>query len=131
MVENCFAVAVFCICGALIAVILKQYCSEHSMLLAIGASASVLTAFVVLIEPEVSELREMFESAGVSESFISLMFKALAICCITHITAELCRDSGEGAIASAAELWGRGALAVLSLPLVHYFLQLINVIIKE
>lgn len=108
------------------AVVLKQYCSEHSAALSLAVSAAVMAAFIVLLEAPVNEIRRLFESAGVSEDYISAMFKVLAICCITHITAELCRDSGEGAIASAAELWGRGAVIVLSLPLLRSFLQLID-----
>lgn len=96
------------------------------MTAAIAISASVMTAFVVMLGGTVDEIRDIFNSAGISEDYISLIFKALAICCITHITAELCRDSGESAMASAAELWGRGAVTVLSLPVLKSFLQLIE-----
>ena len=112
--------------GALIAVILKHYCSEHSMAVTIAVCAEVMTFFVLLFEDAIAEIRDIFEMAGIAESYISIILKTLAICCITHITAELCRDSGEGAIASAAELWGRGAVLVLGLPVFKAFLQLID-----
>ncbi|MBQ9139019.1 MAG: stage III sporulation AC/AD family protein [Ruminococcus sp.] len=48
------------------------------------------------------------------------------MCIITRITSELCRDSGESAIASASELWGRGAVTLLSLPLVKAVLEQIS-----
>lgn len=115
--------------GALIAVILKQYCSEHSMAVTIAVCAGVMTFFVLLFDDTAAEIRDVFEMAGIAESYISIIFKTLAICCITHITAELCRDSGESAIASAAELWGRGAVIVLGLPVFRAFLQLIEKLI--
>ncbi|MCR4796087.1 MAG: hypothetical protein K5898_13155 [Ruminococcus sp.] len=130
MVENCFSVGAFCVVGALLAVILKQYCSEQSMMLSIAVCVSVIAMFAVFFGGAVEKLRIIFESAGVSESCISTIFKVLAICCITHISAELCRDSGEGAIASAAELCGRGAIIVLSLPIMSSFIQLIDKLIK-
>ncbi|MBQ6035196.1 MAG: hypothetical protein IJL33_06840 [Ruminococcus sp.] len=129
MVDSCFSVGAFCLVGALIAVILKQYCSEHSMALTIAVCAGVMTFFVLLFDDTAAEIRDVFEMAGIAESYISIIFKTLAICCITHITAELCRDSGEGAIASAAELWGRGAVLVLGLPVFRAFLQLIEKLI--
>ena len=129
MVDSCFSVGAFCLVGALIAVILKQYCSEHSMAVTIAVCAGVMTFFVLLFEDTLAEIRDIFEMAGIAESYISIIFKTLAICCITHITAELCRDSGEGAIASAAELWGRGAVLVLGLPVFRAFLQLIEKLI--
>ena len=129
MVDSCFSVGAFCLVGALIAVILKQYCSEHSMAVTIAVCAGVMTFFVLLFDDTAAEIRDVFEMAGIAESYISIIFKTLAICCITHITAELCRDSGEGAIASAAELWGRGAVLVLGLPVFRAFLQLIEKLI--
>lgn len=129
MVDSCFSVGAFCLVGALIAVILKQYCSEHSMAVSIAVCVGVMTFFVLLFDDAIDEIRDIFEMAGIAESYISIIFKTLAICCITHITAELCRDSGEGAIASAAELWGRGAVLVLGLPVFKAFLQLIDKLI--
>ena len=129
MVDSCFSVGAFCLVGALIAVILKQYCSEHSMAVTIAVCVGVMTFFVLLFDDAIDEIRDIFEMAGIAESYISIIFKTLAICCITHITAELCRDSGEGAIASAAELWGRGAVLVLGLPVFKSFLQLIDKLI--
>ena len=126
MVDSCFSVGAFCLVGALISVILKQYCSEHSMAVTIAVCVGVMTFFVLLFDDAIDEIRDIFEMAGIAESYISIIFKTLAICCITHITAELCRDSGEGAIASAAELWGRGAVLVLGLPVFKAFLQLID-----
>ena len=77
-------------------------------------------------EYPVSELRDIFVSAGIPESYISTMFKALAVCCITHISGEICRDSGESAMGAAAELWGRAAWVVISLPVVKGFIDLID-----
>lgn len=95
-------------------------------MVSLAASAAVLAGALLLLSPQISELRDIFASAGISESFISLILKAAAICFITQITCELCRDSGEGALASAAELWGRGALTVLSLPVLRSLLELVQ-----
>lgn len=126
MVGSCFTVGVFCISGALLALILKQYCAEQSMLISVAVSAAVFVAVVGMLEAPFNEIRDIFISAGISESSISIVFKALGISCITHITAQLCRDSGEGAMGSAAELWGRTAITLISLPIMKNFLQLID-----
>ena len=126
MVENCYSVAVFCICSALLAVLLKQYNRENAMLAALAACTGVLFGFVTLAAPMIGEIQEIFGQAGISESYISLIFKAAAICFITQMTSDICKDSGETAIASAAELWGRGAITFLSLPLVRVLIELIN-----
>lgn len=126
MVENCFSVSVFCICAAALAVLLRQYCREQSLLMSLAACTIVVGGFMMFLAPLITEIREIFSQAGISDSYISLIFKATAICFITQITCELCRDSGELAIASAAELWGRGAITFISLPIVKNLLEKIN-----
>ena len=79
MVDSCFSVGAFCLVGALIAVILKQYCSEHSMAVTIAVCAGVMTFFVLLFDDAIDEIRDIFEMAGIAESYISIIFKALAI----------------------------------------------------
>lgn len=129
MVENCFSVAVFCVCSAIFAVLLRQYCNEQSLMIALLACVAVVGGLMLFIEPLVFEVHDIFSDAGISDSYISLVFKAAAVCFITQITCEICRDSGENAIASAAEMWGRGAITFMSLPVLKALLERINEII--
>lgn len=82
-----------------------------------------------MLTPVLGDIRDIFLDSGLPESYISLVFKATAICLITQITSDLCRDSGETAIASAAELWGRGAVTFISLPLVRTLISRITEIL--
>ena len=123
MTDRCFMTAGFCLCSAILAVLLRQHCREQSMLLAVAACTAVIGSFAAFAAPMLSEIRDIFSTAGVPNSYLSLIFKAAAICIITRITAELCRDSGEGAIASAAEMWGQGAVTLISLPLIKEILD--------
>lgn len=129
MVENSLSISIFCICAAIFAVLLRQYCREQSLLIALGACTAVIGGFMLFLEPVISEVCEIFSEAGISESYMTLIFKAAAICFITQITCEICCDSGETAIASAAEMWGRGALAFISLPIIRSLLERISEIL--
>lgn len=126
MVDSAFTTAVFCVCAAILAVLLRQHCREQSMLLAIAACAVVAGGTFSMLGPIIEDIREIFSGSGISESYLALVFKATAICLITQITCELCRDSGEAAIASAAEMWGRGAVTFISLPLVKALIEQIG-----
>ncbi len=126
MTDRCLITAAFCLCSAILSVLLRQHCREQSMLLAIAACTAVMGSFAAFAAPMMEEVRDIFTSAGISESYLALIFKAASICMITQITSELCRDSGEAAIASAAELWGRGAVTFISLPLVKAILEQIS-----
>lgn len=99
------------------------------MLLAVAVCTAVLGSFVTFAMPVMDEIGKIFSEAGISDSYLAIIFKAVAICVITRITAELCRDSGESAIAAAAELWGRGAVTLVSLPLVKSILEQVSSLI--
>lgn len=95
-------------------------------MISLSACAAVIGASVVIITPIITQVTEIFADAGISSDYISLIFKATAICFITQITCDICRDSGENAIASAAELWGRGTITVMSLPLIAALVGMIT-----
>ena len=126
MVENCFSVTVFCICAAVAGVILKQYCSEQSLMLSLFASVGIVAYAINFFMPLIGEIQDIFLSAGLDSGYISIIFKGTAICILTRITTEICRDSGECAIASSVMLWGRGALLFISLPLLRTLIELIG-----
>lgn len=129
MVDNCLTTSVFCVCSAIMAVLLRQHCREQSLMTAIAACTAVLVGFLGFVSPMIEDIRDIFITAGISESYLTLIFKATAICLMTRITCELCLDCGESAIASAAEIWGRGAVTFISLPLVSALLEQIKEIL--
>lgn len=126
MVSSCFSVAVFSICAVIFSVLLRQYCREQSLMISLAACAVVLGAFVYMLSPIIQQVETLFSEAGISSDYISLIFKAAAICFITQITCEICRDSGENAIASAAELWGRGAITIMAVPIIQALVEMIT-----
>lgn len=126
MVSDVTAVSGFCIAGALLAVLLKQYCREQSMMLSLGVCIIVFAGAVSIISPVMERLTLLFTQSGLDESYISLVFKATAICFITQITSDLCRDSGENAVAAVMELWGRISVMLISVPLIESIVESIT-----
>lgn len=125
MVGDVTAISGFCIAGAVLAVLLKQYCKEQSMFVALGVCVFVLLGAITIISPLIEKTETLFIKSGISSEYIVIVFKATAICFITQITSDLCRDSEESAIATAVELWGRIAITVMSLPLIESLTEII------
>lgn len=126
MVSDITAVSGFCIAGAVLAVLIKQYCKEQSMMITLGVCIMVFAGAVSIISPLLDRLSVLFTESGLDENYILIVFKATAICFITQITSDLCRDSGESAIASAMELWGRISITLISLPLIESVISTIT-----
>ena len=100
-------------------------------MIALAACVAVLGGAMYFLAPLLDDIKSVFSDAGVEEAYISLIFKVGAICFITQLTCELCRDSGEHAIASAAELWGRCVLTFMSLPLIKAVISQIRLFLEE
>lgn len=129
MVESTFTTAVFCVASAILAVLLRQHVREQSLFISLAACVVVTGGLFAMLAPILGDIRGLLLDSGLPESYISLVFKATAICLITQITSDLCKDSGETAIASAAELWGRGAVTFVSLPLIKALISRIGEIL--
>ena len=72
--------------------------------------------------PLLSYLREL--RLEKFEQYLPFLFKSMGISLLSATAADLCRDVGEGAIASKLELLGRCEIAALSLPLLKELLTL-------
>lgn len=71
-------------------------------------------------------LREMAGEGGFSAEFAALS-RMLAVGYLTQITADICRDMGDGALAGRVELCGRVEILLLCLP----FLQTLYALATE
>lgn len=69
-------------------------------------------------------LRELLSTAALPEEYGAILFKALGICLLTQLAADACKDAGESALASKAELAGKLMLLMLALPLFEKIAQL-------
>ena len=58
-----------------------------------------------------------------------LILKALGISFVTEITSGVCRDSGEGTLASWVDMAGKMALLLLSLPLIREILTVARLLL--
>lgn len=115
-------IAVIC---ALLCVIVRQYRPEAALGVGIAGGVLLMGAAVLMLAPSVEALKELSRRAGLDNGFAQVLIKALAVCCITQLAADICRDAGESALASKLELAGRAAVAVISLPV---FMELADIV---
>ncbi|MBE6829546.1 MAG: stage III sporulation protein AD [Ruminococcaceae bacterium] len=111
------AVAGIAVIAAILAVMLKRYHQEYSIIVSICAGVLILFAILGNIAPAVQQINTLLSSAGLSAEYAAILFKSLGICFLAQFAADSCRDAGESALASKVELAGKIAIVVLSLPL--------------
>ncbi len=104
------------IISAVLCVIVRQYKPEMALGVSVACGIILLTGVVFMLLPSIEAIKNLSETAGLSGDFSAILLKALAICYITQLACDCCKDAGESAIASKIELGGKAALAAVSLP---------------
>ena len=89
---------------------------ELSLLLAI-ACGIVMTVFLLgFVSPVIDEISLIASSGGIDSDMIAVVIKSFGICVAVQTASDLCRDSGQTAIAGKLELGGRLALLIVAMP---------------
>ncbi|MBQ8688141.1 MAG: stage III sporulation protein AD [Ruminococcus sp.] len=130
MIAETGSAAALCIIGAVLATLLKQYCREQAVFSSIAVCVMVVTAVITCISPVAEKMELLFAQTQLSQEYLRTLWKAVGICYITGIAADICRDSGEQALAPVAELWGRVSLLLLSLPMIDALLGLMTGVLE-
>ena len=68
---------------------------------------------------------EMAKRAGIGEMYLIILLKIIGISYLVEFGAQICRDAGEGAIASKVELAGKVMSLVMAVPNIAFALDTI------
>ncbi len=99
-----------CLTGALLAVLLRRSGGEMALLLALAVCGAATS---LLLEP----VEEAAAWGDLPLELFQPLIKTVGIALLSRTGSELCRDAGEGAMASVLETAGAVAAVVVSLPL--------------
>lgn len=97
----------------------------------IAVQISILTGVIVfmLIAGKLSAVIELLNSytkkANIDAIYITTLLKIIGIAYIAQFGAEICKDAGEGAIASKIELAGKVIIVVLAVPIITSLLDMV------
>lgn len=107
--------------------VLGELSPKLSKISAVSIGIAILCTAGAKLYPSLSYIIETVENSPLAE-WSSTILKALGVAVAVEVTADACRDAGEGGLASKLELIGKAELLVLSLPLVKELLELARVL---
>ncbi len=121
------------VCGLVLAVMLfllliRQFRPELAPPLSLCMTLFLTLSSLAVMIPLLTYLKEL--KLEKFEQYLPYLFKSMGISLLSATAADLCRDVGEGAIASKLELLGRCEIAALSLPLLQELLTLAEALMK-
>ena len=118
-----FKILAICIITAVLAVVLKQQKGEYALAVALAGGTVVIVYILNGILAPIEYIESKLSNSGVKTEYFTVALKALGIGYITGFIADICRDSGQVSLASKAELAGKCAIFILSVPLISAVLD--------
>ena len=109
----------------ILAVLIRDYNKTASIAIVIAASAMIFIKIATDISTIFETLTNISSGVETAASYIKLMMKVLGIVLITQFTADLCRDSGENALASQTETAAKIIVVSMILPLFETVIKIV------
>ncbi len=118
--------AALCVIGAVLALFLRDTRPEMEILLTLGVCAAALMAAAPAAEEAMELIQRLASLGGVQEEVLRPLLKTLGITLLCRISASVCRDAGQSAMAAAVELGGALSAVLVSAPLLRMVWELLS-----
>ncbi len=117
--------------AAVLSLVLKQYKPEYSLFISIVTGIMIFLAVVAVIQPIIDYISQLISDAGLSGVYAEVLLKALAVCYLTQLACDCCKDAGESAIAGKLQLAGRVAIIIISMPMFKSITDIVTGLIND
>jgi len=101
-----------------ISVVLKQIRPEIALQLTILAGASIFILVMSKIKVIVDLFQNLADQANISSYYLLIVLKIVGVAYLAEFGAQICRDAGEGSLASKIELAAKVGVIVLAIPII-------------
>jgi len=106
-----------------LAVLIRGQRPEFAVLLALGFGILVFLLILDKVGVVIGVFRDLSRKAQIEDFYLTTLLKVLGIAYVAEFGAQICRDAGEGAIASKIELAGKVLIVLLALPILTGILE--------
>ena len=108
-------------------IIVKQYRPEFALYISLIAGVVILYMALDNLTSCINLLKQICEKSGVNSKFIGILIKMTGIAFLSEFAISICKDAGEGAIASKVEIGSKAIIISMSIPIIY---NLLDVILK-
>lgn len=119
-----------CLIAVMLSVVIGNYKKEYAVVISVAVGCIILIGVISSSYSPINEFFNVVKNSGVKSSRFKLAAKVLATGYITQFIADTCRDFGQSAIAAKAELAGRAAIFIMTVPLLSELFSVIETLIN-
>ncbi len=122
---NILIICAAAIVSAILAVTVRRYSAEQSMLICIGSAALILLSLVRETAENIALISDLFDQSGIRADYILILLKTLGICFLTEFSCDTATQAGMLSLSTAVLSAGKVLVLVTALPL---FTEIFSVI---
>lgn len=109
----------------IIIILLKQYKPEFAIYISLLAGVLILLLVMDQLTQAISLLQFLASKASINSTFLAILLKITGIAFLAEFAVSVCKDAGEGAIASKIEIGSKIIIIAMSIPIISSLLEII------
>ena len=109
----------------IIIILLKQYRPEFAIYISLLTGVLILLLVMDQLSQIISLLQSLATKASINSTFLGLLIKITGIAFLAEFAVSICKDAGEGAIASKIEIGSKIIIIAMSIPIISSLLEII------
>ena len=107
-------------------IIVKQIKPEIAVFVGLAGCIIVFLYIINLLEQVFDLFNYILDATNIDGEMFGILLKIVGVGYITEISANICADSGNNAIASKVQLAGKLVIFVLAIPIITSLVQMIT-----
>ena len=115
---------------AILSLLIKQHRPEFAVALPMLGAAAIILCIAPYLKGILTMFEDMANRVGLESQYLHMVIKIIGVAYLSQFASELCRDAGEGSMASKIELAGKVMILTLSMPVIYRLLDLVSDIIN-
>ena len=116
-------IVAFGLIATVLIVVVKSQRPELAVLLSVAAGVILFLMVLGKIGAIMDVIKDLASRSGISMVYLGTILKIIGIAYIAEFGAQICRDAGEGAVATKIEFAAKILIMVLAVPIVVAVLQ--------
>lgn len=111
------------ITAVFLALFIKNYKSEYSILISIVACICIFIFLIGKLELVLSYINSVVELIPVDGRYLAMILKMIGITYVAEFATDICRESGYQAIAGQIEIFAKLSILLISMPVLMGFIE--------
>ena len=121
-----YTIPVLGVVTVLLALQLRGFRADYELYLSVACCVMIFAFCLVKITAVFDTMEEIADTTNMGRTYELILIKVVGIAYLSEFCADLCRDSGHGAIAGQIQVFAKLSILAVSMPVIEALLETIR-----